>query len=247
MKPDEVVAAFDRLAFEYDTWYRTPLGAFADDREKEAVFALAGSQPGERALAVGCGTGNYTLALARRAEQRSGGAKEQGRQGDKVIGVDPTPAMLTIAASKAKEAGLPVCFAQAVAEDLPFPAESFDLVVSVTTLEFVASPYAAVVEMMRVLRPSGRLVIGVLNAWSLWALAYRRRKGTVYELAHFFSPSELIGLLRPYGRVTWRSALFAPPRYPGWPGALAEAVEHLGAVVLRPFGAFLAAKVEKER
>jgi ubiquinone/menaquinone biosynthesis C-methylase UbiE len=40
-----------------------------------------------------------------------------------------------------------------------------DLVVSVTTLEFVALPQAAVAEiMMRVVRPGGRLVVGVLNA-----------------------------------------------------------------------------------
>lgn len=78
MKPADAVTAFDRLASRYDAWYTTPLGAFADDREKEAVFALAGVRPGVGALDVGCGTGNYTLALARRVEQESRGAGEQG-------------------------------------------------------------------------------------------------------------------------------------------------------------------------
>lgn len=115
---------------------------------------------------VGCGTGNYTLALAQRGIQ--------------ALGVDLSAAMLAVAINKAKKAKLLAAYMQADAEYLPFSAESFDLVVSVTTLEFVVSPQAAVAEMVRVLRPSGRLVVGVLNATSLWALSYRRQKGTIY-------------------------------------------------------------------
>lgn len=229
MRRGNAVAAFDRLASRYDAWYATPLGAFVDAREKEAVFGLAGVQPGERALDVGCGTGNYTLSLATR--------------GAKAVGVDPAPAMLAIATRKAREAGLPARFAQAIAENLPFPAGSFDLVVSVTTLEFVVSPEAAVAEMVRVLRPGGRLVVGVLNAWSLWALVYRWRTGSVYEHANFFSPSELVGLLQPYGRVTWSSCVFLPPWHAGNIGPPALALERVGSRWLRPFGAFLAARV----
>ncbi len=181
-----VIDAFDRLASRYDAWYDAPLGAFVDAREKDAVFGLAGVRPGERALDVGCGTGNYTLELARQPLLVSLSPMHPGSPAQ-VVGVDPAPAMLAIATRKAKGEGPPVHFVQAVAENLPFAPGSFDLVVSVTTLEFVASPEAAVAEMVRVVQPNGRLVVGVLNAWSLWALAYRRREGSVYEHAHFFS------------------------------------------------------------
>jgi len=259
VKPVGAVRTFDHLAPRYDAWYATPLGAFVDAREKEVIFALAGVRPGERALDVGCGTGNYTLELVRRLEQGSKGAEEQGRNSPctsaplrlgssaQVVGVDPAPTMLAIATGKAREAGLPVGFTQAVAEALPFPAGSFDLAVSVATLEFVASPQAAVAEMIRVLRPGGRLVVGVLNAWSLWALAYRRRKGSVYEQAHFFSPPALLALLRPYGPVVWRNCVFVPPWHPRRPGLCAVVLERLGSALLKPFGAFLAARVEKRR
>ncbi len=260
MKPDKVVAAFDRLATRYDAWYTTPLGAFVDAREKAAVFALAGVRAGEQALDVGCGTGNYTLELARRLEQGSRGAGEQGSGGAgerrriasapphpgssaHVVGVDPSPAMLAIAMRKAQESGLPVVFTQAVAEALPFPAGSFDLAISVTALEFVTGPERAVAEMVRVLRPGGRLVVGVLNAWSLWAWFYRRQKGSVFEHAHFFSPPELLRLLRSHGRVTWSSCVFVPPWHSGRIDPPALALERIGSRWLRLFGAFLVARV----
>lgn len=231
MKRDEVVAAFDRLAFRYDAWYTTPLGVFVNTREKEVLFRLADVQPGERALDVGCGTGDYTLALA--------------QQDIRAIGIDLAPAMLAVATSKAKATGLPVDYIRGTAESLPFPAESFNLVISVTALEFVNSPLAVVTEMMRVLRPGGRLVVGVLNAWSLWAWVYRRQKGTVYEYAHFFNPPELIRLLQPYGPVAWQSCIVIPPWSPGRMGGVTLSLERLGSVLLKPFGAFLVARTEK--
>ncbi|NUN99959.1 MAG: methyltransferase domain-containing protein [Saprospiraceae bacterium] len=90
MKQAEAAAAFDRLAVQYDAWYTTPLGAFVNAREQALLFELTKVRPGEQALDVGCGTGNYTLALAQRGIQ--------------AMGVDLSPAMLAVAISKAKEA-----------------------------------------------------------------------------------------------------------------------------------------------
>ncbi len=52
-------------------------------------------------------------------------------------------------------------------ERLPFLTGSFDVTLALTVLEFVSDPYAMLAEMWRVLQPGGRLVIGVLNTWSL--------------------------------------------------------------------------------
>ncbi len=234
IKPNGSWTAFESLAKDYDSWYRTPLGTLVDGLEKKAIFSLAEVKTGEMVLDVGCGTGNYALELARR--------------GAKVRGIDPSTSMLEIARTKAQEQRLPVEFTHGFVEELPFSDQTFDLVTCVTVLEFTKSPRSAVAEMIRTLKPGGRLVVGVLNSWSLWALARRlRRKETIYSRAHFFSPFGLVGLLRHYGNVTWQTAVFVPPWYAEPNPRTAGAFEFLGKLLLKPFGAFIAARVVKGR
>ncbi len=196
------VMNFKDLADRYDAWYQTPLGTVAHALESEAVFELAEARPGVRTVDIGCGTGIYTLELARR--------------GVKVIGVDSSIEIIAVAQAKLRQAGLPGRFVCASAEALPFREERFDLAVAVTSLCFVRSPDRALEEMHRVLRPSGRLVIGELNRFSLWALL-RRIKGlftdTIYNHAHFRSRRELERLLWETGfrMMAVRNLLFFPP------------------------------------
>jgi len=230
----ETWTAFEGLAKDYDRWYRTPLGTLVDTLEKNAIFSLADVKDGEEALDVGCGTGNYSLELARR--------------GARVQGIDPSNNMLEIARRKAQEQGLPVEFRHGFVEDLPFADQTFDIITCVTVLEFTASPAQAVAEMARLLKPGGRLVVGVLNTWSIWAIARRlERKETIYSRAHFFSPLEMVTLLRPYGNVKWQTAVFVPPWYARQDPRIARGVGLLGRILLKPFGAFIAARVAKEQ
>ena len=57
----------------------------------------------------------------------------------------------------------PTCYA--AAEHLPFPDESFDVVLSTQVLEHVVDPRVALQEAMRVLRPGGRAVITIPGTW----------------------------------------------------------------------------------
>jgi ubiquinone/menaquinone biosynthesis C-methylase UbiE len=179
---------FNELAARYDAWYQTPLGAAAHALESEAIFALAEVKTGERVLDVGCGTGIYTLELARRDVH--------------VVGVDPSMEMILIAREKFRQTGLKGCFICGSAEFLPLRSERFDLALAVTSLCFVRHPDQAIQEAHRILKPSGRLVIGELNRFSLWAFM-RRLKGlftdTIYNQAHFWSRRELERLLREKG------------------------------------------------
>ncbi len=221
---------------EYDAWYQTPLGRLSDRLEKELVFSLLTVKSGEMALDVGCGTGNYTIELAKR--------------GLKVTGIDSSEEMMAWAREKAGKDGLNIPFQVADAQMLPFLDNSFDLIVSNGLLCFLKEPEKTLMEMNRVLKPGGRLVVGVLNRWSPWAL-FRRIKGvfkdTIYNQAHFISPPELEGLLRDAGFEVKavRTCLFFFPINKRLYLRLAEPFERLDRMIIPKTGAFLAVSVVK--
>lgn len=166
--------------FDYDSWYKTPLGGLCDAIEKAHIFSFAVVKPGDKALDAGCGTGIYTVELAKR--------------GAAVYGVDNSMAMLSSAGAKADKEGLKMDLLAADATALPFRSGSFDMALSVGMLCFTEDAGKVLLEMNRVLRPGGRIVVGVLNRRSPWAL-FRRIKGffkeTVYKRARLFTPSQL--------------------------------------------------------
>jgi SAM-dependent methyltransferase len=100
---------------------------------------------GQSVLDVACGTG----VLAREARLRSAPTGY-------VAGLDPSPGMLAVA----KELTPSVDWRQGTAESIPFPDASFDAVISQFGLMFM-DPDRAVREMLRVLKPGGRLVAAV--------------------------------------------------------------------------------------
>jgi SAM-dependent methyltransferase len=116
--------------------------------------------PGERVLDVGCGCGSTTLELARRV----------GPTGS-ATGVDISSVMLEEARHAATEAGLKnVVFENADAQTHAFTPGSFDLVFSRFGVMFFAHPVVAFANLLKALRPGGRLVFITwqavhLNPW----------------------------------------------------------------------------------
>jgi SAM-dependent methyltransferase len=113
------------------------------------VSAAARLEPGERVLDVACGTGALTVAAA-----------ECVGQTGSAVGLDASPEMLAVARRKPMR----IEWLEATAEALPLPDESFDAVVSQFGFMFFQDRAAALMEMMRVLRPAGRLAIAVCGA-----------------------------------------------------------------------------------
>lgn len=114
----------------------------------ERVAAEAEIGPGQRVLDVACGTG----ALARAAAERVG-------PNGSVVGLDPNPDMLAVARRKRPA----IEWRDGRAEALPFPDRSFDAVVSQFGVMFFEDKPGALREMMRVLRPGGRLAVAVCD------------------------------------------------------------------------------------
>ena len=98
---------------------------------------------GERVLDVAAGNGNATLAAARRFTR--------------VTSTDYVPALLERGRRRADAEGLDVTFEVADAEALPYPAASFDVVLSTFGVMFAPEHAQAASELMRVCRPGGRI------------------------------------------------------------------------------------------
>jgi arsenite methyltransferase len=112
-------------------------------------FSLGRLTPGEHVLDVGCGAGTDTLVAAQMVASAG-----------RVTGIDMTPEMLSRARAAAEEMGATnVVFVEGEAEQLSFPAESFDVVISNGVIDLIPDKDAVFSEIFRVLRPGGRLQI----------------------------------------------------------------------------------------
>ncbi len=134
-----------------------PPAEIYDERFVPALFAgwgpvvagVAGIAPGQTVLDVACGTGALTLAAA----------EAVGPEGH-VTGLDANPEMLAVARRKP----VAVDWVEARAEALPFEDGRFDAVVSQFAFMFFDDKPRSLAEMMRVLRPGGRLAVAVCDA-----------------------------------------------------------------------------------
>ena len=149
------------------------LASYGSPSEAAGLVRFASVRAGDRVLDVGTGSGIVAIVAA--------------RLGARVAGVDPTPALL----AKAREnAALAVCeaieWSDGAAENLPFPDASFDVVLSQYAHMFSPEPERAAAEMLRVLKPRGRIAF---SAWTPEGLAPRLMGLTVRYLPLMAGPA----------------------------------------------------------
>lgn len=165
-----------------------------------AVDAL-GPIAGLRVLDVGCGTGNAALEAARR--------------GAVVTAVDPAARLVDVARGRAAAESLSVTAVVAEASSLPFADAAFDALLSVFAVIFAPDASAAAREMVRVLRPGGRLV---LTAWAAHGAIFEFGKALWRALT---PPGEApSGVRASWGEEPFVRGLFGPF------GASVEVSEH---------------------
>lgn len=182
----------DAVGSFYDEYWTRPRH-YAPEPELRAAI-LGAVRPGDTVLDVGCGACNSYAAWIR---DRAGS----------YVGVDVSATAVHLA----RDAG----FDARVVEDaaaLPFPDASFDAVLCVEVLEHLLRPDAAASEILRVLRPGGRLVACTPNV-AYWRLRLFLLHGTwnphgddraieePWRDPHvrFFTPSTLARMLRSAG------------------------------------------------
>lgn len=134
-----------------------------DIAERTATLALQTARSPRRVLDVGCGTGYLLRRLARGYPDC-----------ERFEGIDAAPSMIEAAEGGTGDARL--SFQVGVAEHLPYPDESFDLVVSTTSFDHWSDQQKGLQECRRVLTTGGRLVlVDQFSNWLLPTLAVSRR------------------------------------------------------------------------
>ncbi len=144
----QVNRMFDRVASRYDA-LNSVMTAGLHHRWRERAAGRAELGPGDAALDVCCGTGDFALALAERVAPAGS-----------VVGCDFSEPMLDLAREKAAaRAASGVRFEWADALSLPYDAGRFDAVTVGFGIRNLADLDRGLREMARVLRPGGRLVV----------------------------------------------------------------------------------------
>ena len=162
MARDRDVAAFGERAQGYDEGWRGRLHHQIADRTADLARTCVPAP--RRILDVGCGTGYLLGRLAACAPQAG-----------VLAGIDAAPAMIEVARDAAADDRLR--FVVGTAERLPWPAATFDLVVSTTSFDHWADQRAALAECARVLAPGGCLVLADLFSVLLLPTLLAGRRG----------------------------------------------------------------------
>ncbi len=171
--PEYLKDFFSRLAPSYKKFNRIA-SLFLDGYWRDRVVSFA--RTGMSVLDLCTGTGDLAFKIARKIGW-----------GGKVVGIDFSPEMLTLAKEKKEKLSLDsrIDFRLSRAEDLPFESESFDLVVSAFAMRNVRANLEKVLkEIFRVLKPGGQTAI----------LEFSRPKFLILKLLHFLYLKTVIPL-----------------------------------------------------
>ena len=177
------IFAEEKVALEYDIYYKSELGKEIDLIEKQAISHLLEPITPGHLLEIGCGTAHWTSFFS--------------KCGFQITATDVSAPMLALAKTK----DIPnTQFLTADVCNLPFPDNHFDQVAAITSLEFCGNIKQAIQEVKRVLKPSGLFIAGCLNSNS--ELGKVKDQDPVLKHGEFMSKDELHSQLSILGEAT---------------------------------------------
>ncbi len=117
-----------------------PIGG--SERQEWAARTFFQQTRGKKILEIGCGEGTLLQLV---------------REGNEVQGVD----ISQTGVERCRQKGIPCIHADASNEPLPFPNDTFDVAITLETIEHVENPHRMIWEIKRLLKPGGILLISV--------------------------------------------------------------------------------------
>jgi demethylmenaquinone methyltransferase/2-methoxy-6-polyprenyl-1,4-benzoquinol methylase len=219
--PDRIAGMFDAIAPRYDLLNHL-LSAGIDRRWRAAAIDSLKLSGHETLVDVCCGTADVALQARTPPRARSGGPSGPPAPAARVVGIDFSSAMLVLGHKKVNAAGEThrIALIRGDAMRLPIASRSADAVTIAFGIRNVQRPEAACAELVRVLRPGGRLAIlefGVprvpgIKPLYLWYFTHVLPRvgraisghGAAYSylpasVGTFAPPAEFVGTLRAAG------------------------------------------------
>ena len=205
-------SVFEKYSKRYDAWY---------DRNKFAYLselrALRNAVPEYgKGLEVGVGTGRFAYPLGIS------------------IGIDPSYDLIKIASLRG------VTARWVFGEDIPFLSNSFDYAAIIVALSFVNDPLKVLKEIRRVLKSSGRIIVGMVDKDSFLGELYQSKESAFYKEANLFTVREVTSFLKHtgFGQFFYYQTIFKPPNIMD---SVEEPLSGFGK------GAFVVISAQKER
>jgi SAM-dependent methyltransferase len=157
---------FDNYSDEYDEWFDTHTWVY----QSEVLAVKRGLPQSGKGIEIGTGTGRFSIPFGI------------------TIGVEPSRAMAEIARSRG------ITIYNSKAENLPFDDNAFDFALMVTTICFLEDPLQALKEIRRILRPGGKIIIGMLDKDSPIGNQYEAKKNEskFFKYADFYSVNRVL-------------------------------------------------------
>jgi len=144
-----IKSQMEKMVDSYDSYMkRITMGR--EGALREMTVNLAQVKPGDSVLEIGCGTGTLTLE-----------AKRQAGPTGKVFGIDIIPGMIELSRQKAAKANLEVTFQSGSIDEIPLPANQFDVVMCSFMIFHMSETTRrkGMSEIQRVLKPDGHLLV----------------------------------------------------------------------------------------
>jgi len=206
----------------YGDEYTTTLAGryFLKEKTKHAL-KFAKFKKTDKILDIGCANGYYIFYL--------------NKLGYNITGSDLSPECINVCKKRAEEQRVKIDFVCTDVEDLKFKDNSFDGLISFSTLRYLPDMKKALSEIRRVVKPSGTILIDFPNKHSPWFLTFQKL-ATKYKLPHdqkcdkYYSANELKKIFKQAGfkKIEIKAILFIARTVPKIFTPLCIVVDQIG-------------------